>query len=117
MLFLAVYLLAWWLAISIHIYMYLCCWRKTTKPVIRLSLKQNFDTIDETLSGDKAVVEASRCFSCGICNDCDNCRLFCPELAVELETTRGINLDYCKGCGICVVECPRNAMALEEEKL
>jgi NADPH-dependent glutamate synthase beta subunit-like oxidoreductase/ferredoxin len=79
--------------------------------------KQNFGTIDETLSGDKAVVEASRCFNCGICNDCDNCRLFCPELAVELETTRGINLDYCKGCGICVVECPRNAMALEEEKL
>ena len=49
-------------------------------------------------------------------NACDNCRLFCPEIALFLkDNRRQVNLDYCKGCGICVVECPRNAMALEEE--
>ena len=58
--------------------------------------------------------EADRCFNCGICNDCDNCRLFCPETAVIVEDTRKIDMDYCKGCGICVVECPRGAMTLEE---
>jgi len=58
--------------------------------------------------------EAGRCFNCGICNDCDNCRLFCPETAVSVEDTRRIDMDYCKGCGICVVECPRGAMTLEE---
>ena len=58
--------------------------------------------------------EAGRCFNCGICNDCDNCRLFCPETAVSVEDTRRIDMDYCKGCGICVAECPRGAMTLEE---
>jgi NADPH-dependent glutamate synthase beta subunit-like oxidoreductase/ferredoxin len=88
------------------------------KPSTRLPEERNqtFEPIDDTLSSEKTVEEASRCFNCGICNDCDNCRLFCPELAVVLETARDINLDYCKGCGICVMECPRNAMALEEEK-
>jgi NADPH-dependent glutamate synthase beta subunit-like oxidoreductase/Pyruvate/2-oxoacid:ferredoxin oxidoreductase delta subunit len=58
--------------------------------------------------------EAGRCFNCGICNDCDNCRLFCPETAVSAEDTRKIDMDYCKGCGVCVTECPRGAMTLEE---
>ena len=58
--------------------------------------------------------EAARCFNCGICNDCDNCRLFCPETAVFVEDTRRIEMDYCKGCGVCVEECPRGAMVLEE---
>lgn len=77
---------------------------------------KSFAEIEQTLSMDLAIEEVKRCFNCGLCNECDNCRLFCPEIAVLLEDTRHINLDYCKGCGICVVECPRNAMALEEEK-
>jgi NADPH-dependent glutamate synthase beta subunit-like oxidoreductase/Pyruvate/2-oxoacid:ferredoxin oxidoreductase delta subunit len=59
--------------------------------------------------------EAGRCFNCGMCNDCDNCRLFCPETAISAEDTRRIDMDYCKGCGVCVTECPRGVMALEEE--
>ena len=66
-----------------------------------------------------AIQEAGRCFNCGICNQCDNCFLFCPDLAVVRDETdpqgRYINYDYCKGCGLCVVECPRNAMVLIEE--
>ncbi len=72
---------------------------------------------ENTAGEDVAVDEARRCFNCGICNDCDNCRVFCPEVAVVKEdgSARRIDMDYCKGCGICVVECPRCAMDLEEE--
>lgn len=84
-------------------------------PLISLQERQaSFNEIESTLEEPAALGEAGRCFHCGICNDCDNCRLFCPEIAVILEGTRRIDLDYCKGCGICVVECPRNAMTLEE---
>jgi len=77
---------------------------------------QSVAQIEQTLTSTQVLEETGRCFNCGICNDCDNCRLFCPEIAVTLTgTRRQVNLDYCKGCGICVVECPRNAMALEEE--
>ncbi len=79
----------------------------------------SFSEIDLKISASMAMKEAGRCFNCGICNQCDNCYLFCPEIAVvkvrEEETQREINYDYCKGCGLCVVECPRNAMVLEEE--
>ncbi len=78
----------------------------------------SFAEIDLKISGNLAIREAERCFNCGLCNQCDNCRLFCPEIAVKTDSSnqgRHINYDYCKGCGLCVVECPRNAMALEEE--
>ncbi len=58
--------------------------------------------------------EAGRCFSCGVCTDCDNCGLFCPETAVHSDKDRRIDLDYCKGCGVCVEECPRSVMILQE---
>ena len=79
---------------------------------------RSFAEVDLRISANLAMQEAARCFNCGICNQCDNCRLFCPDLAVKREETprgRGIDYDYCKGCGICVVECPRNAMSLEGE--
>jgi 2-oxoacid:acceptor oxidoreductase delta subunit (pyruvate/2-ketoisovalerate family) len=79
---------------------------------------RSFAEVDLRLSANLVIQEASRCFNCGICNQCDNCRLFCPDLAVKRDESRGgrsIDYDYCKGCGICVVECPRNAMSLEEE--
>ena len=62
----------------------------------------------------KAVDEANRCFSCGVCSQCDNCYNFCPDLAV-IRTASGyqVNLDYCKGCGICINECPVGSMRME----
>ena len=81
---------------------------------------QSFAEIDLKIGGNLAIREAERCFNCGLCNQCDNCQLFCPEIAVVRKGDgewRHINYDYCKGCGLCVVECPRNAMALEEESL
>lgn len=79
---------------------------------------RSFAEIDLNISANLAMGEAKRCFNCGLCNQCDNCRLFCPDLSIIREDTpqgRRIDYDYCKGCGICVVECPRNAMVLEEE--
>jgi NADPH-dependent glutamate synthase beta subunit-like oxidoreductase len=78
-----------------------------------------FDEIDHRIAANLAMRESDRCFNCGICNGCDNCYLFCPDMSVVRDggiNMRHINYDYCKGCGLCVVECPRNAMALEEEK-
>ncbi|MDI9569480.1 MAG: FAD-dependent oxidoreductase [Pseudomonadota bacterium] len=78
----------------------------------------SFDEIELKISAHTAMREAGRCFHCGICNNCDNCYLFCPDVAILRArdmTDRHIDYDYCKGCGLCVVECPRNAMTLEEE--
>ena len=76
---------------------------------------RTFDTTVGSYTANDAQTEAGRCFNCGICNACDNCHLFCPELAVIEKPQRHFALEYCKGCGICVVECPRCALSLKEE--
>ena len=59
--------------------------------------------------------EGARCIKCGTCIQCDNCHLFCPDVAI-IRRTDGtgyeILCDYCKGCGVCVEECPRGAIHL-----
>lgn len=70
------------------------------------------------LSEAEALAESQRCFNCGTCIGCDNCLIFCPDMAIA-RTPDGaafnVNWDYCKGCGACVNECPREALVLEEE--
>jgi len=81
-------------------------------------LKNNFAEVNLGLIEDDAVYEADRCFSCGTCTYCDNCLIFCPDVAIAYNPDdKGyiINYDYCKGCGICVNECPRDALSFEEE--
>ncbi|MGE5800409.1 MAG: FAD-dependent oxidoreductase [Syntrophaceae bacterium] len=92
--------------------------RMTQPRLVREERVRTFTEIDLRVSGNIAMREAERCFNCGLCNQCDNCHLFCPDLSVIHDQSaqgRHINYDYCKGCGLCVVECPRNAMTLEEE--
>jgi 2-oxoacid:acceptor oxidoreductase delta subunit (pyruvate/2-ketoisovalerate family) len=78
---------------------------------------KDFTEINQGFDEEVAVAEATRCFSCGTCNQCDNCLVFCPDLAVLRDGERPyvFNYDYCKGCGICVTECPRRAISFEEE--
>lgn len=66
------------------------------------------------LSTEQAVSEAKRCMSCGMCFECDNCVIFCPQTAVyrvpkkESTTGRYVATDYakCIGCHICADVCP-----------
>lgn len=75
-----------------------------------------FKEVYAGLSKEMAEEEATRCFNCGVCNGCDNCFVYCPDMAVKREKDRyEIDYDYCKGCGICFEECPRSAILLEEE--
>ena len=78
---------------------------------------RNFDEVVLGLSDNQAMSEASRCFQCGRCNLCENCYIFCPDVAVTYDaslTSPIIDGDLCKRCGICVKECPRNCLCLEE---
>jgi len=66
------------------------------------------------LSEQQTVAEAKRCMSCGMCFECDNCVIFCPQTAVKRtpksEATMGryVYTDYalCIGCHICADVCP-----------
>jgi NADPH-dependent glutamate synthase beta subunit-like oxidoreductase len=63
---------------------------------------------------EQATEEASRCFSCGTCNACDNCYLVCPEPCIARSTRSNglykILVDYCKGCRVCIEECPTGCL-------
>lgn len=81
--------------------------------------KRNFKEIVTSVSDQEIRYEASRCFSCGVCNNCDNCYVFCPDLAILKKNGEyEILYDYCKGCGVCAHECPRNVISMffEEAK-
>jgi 2-oxoacid:acceptor oxidoreductase delta subunit (pyruvate/2-ketoisovalerate family) len=66
---------------------------------------------------EQAVQEAGRCFSCGRCNECDTCWIYCPEGVISRSNGEyTIDYDYCKGCMLCAAVCPRRAIAITEEK-
>jgi len=52
--------------------------------------------------------------SCGLCFECDNCVIYCPQDAVfrvkktDYTTGRYVDTDYtkCVGCHICADVCP-----------
>ncbi len=68
----------------------------------------------QCLSEEQAVAEAQRCMSCGMCFECDNCVIFCPQDAVfrvdkdKRTLGRYVDTDYdrCIGCHICADVCP-----------
>jgi NADPH-dependent glutamate synthase beta subunit-like oxidoreductase/Pyruvate/2-oxoacid:ferredoxin oxidoreductase delta subunit len=65
----------------------------------------------------RAVLSASRCYSCGRCNGCLNCYYFCPEGVIAVDTeqcTRTVDYAHCKGCATCVTACPRNAVGMKD---
>ena len=74
----------------------------------------NFDERLNPLNEADAIAEAKRCMSCGMCFECDNCVVYCPQTAVyrvkkaEATTGRYVATDYdkCIGCHICADVCP-----------
>lgn len=79
---------------------------------------KGFKEVSSTFSEGVALEEAERCFSCGTCNECENCYVFCPDASVlkrEEMLSHQVDYDYCKGCGICLTECPRGAISLQGE--
>ena len=85
--------------------------------VTTLSAEQalgNFEERLDVLDEKRAVTEAKRCMSCGMCFECDNCVVYCPQTAVfrvkkdKSTTGRYVDTDYmkCIGCHICADVCP-----------
>jgi len=74
----------------------------------------NFEERLDPLDEKQVVAEAKRCMSCGLCFECDNCVVYCPQTAVyrvkktEATTGRYVATDYdkCIGCHICHDVCP-----------
>lgn len=74
----------------------------------------NFEERLVGLTEEQAIHEGTRCMSCGMCFECDNCVIFCPQDAVfrvkkdERAVGRYVDTDYgkCIGCHICKDVCP-----------
>ncbi|MGV6811825.1 MAG: NAD(P)-binding protein [Brevirhabdus sp.] len=74
----------------------------------------NFEERIIGFSEEQAQKEGERCMSCGMCFECDNCVIFCPQDAVhrvpkkDRTVGRYVYTDYnaCVGCHICADVCP-----------
>jgi NADPH-dependent glutamate synthase beta subunit-like oxidoreductase len=74
----------------------------------------NFEERLIPLTEEQVKAEAKRCMSCGLCFECDNCVIFCPQTAVqrvkpkERSVGRYVYTEYskCIGCHICYDVCP-----------
>jgi NADPH-dependent glutamate synthase beta subunit-like oxidoreductase len=78
----------------------------------------SFEEVNHGFSEETAAGEVKRCFNCGVCNLCDNCYIFCPDVAIHKrgeDELNQIDYEHCKGCGICKEECPRSVIVMEEE--
>ncbi|SDJ25697.1 NAD(P)-binding protein [Aliiruegeria lutimaris] len=74
----------------------------------------NFEERIVGLTEEQAKKEGERCMSCGMCFECDNCVIYCPQDAVhrvkksDRTVGRYVYTDYnaCIGCHICSDVCP-----------
>ena len=88
--------------------------RRNTVTLTAEEALNNFDERLKPLLEAQAVAEAKRCMSCGQCFECDNCVVYCPQVAVfkvpKSKSTMGryvdTNYNKCIGCHICADVCP-----------
>ena len=74
----------------------------------------NFEERLQPLSEEEVRKEGERCMSCGLCFECDNCVIYCPQDAVvkvkkdQYAVGRYVSTDYtkCVGCHVCTDVCP-----------
>jgi 2-oxoacid:acceptor oxidoreductase delta subunit (pyruvate/2-ketoisovalerate family) len=88
-----------------------------SKGLVKKRIK-GFEEVTSTFTEGIALEEAERCFSCGTCNECENCYVFCPDASIiktKQILSHQVDYDFCKGCGICFSECPRGVISLKEE--
>jgi len=79
-------------------------------------MRNRFAEVKQRFTDEEAREEIERCMSCGVCNACDICWMFCPDAAISRQDgVYTINYDYCKGCLICQHECPRGVISSEGE--
>jgi NADPH-dependent glutamate synthase beta subunit-like oxidoreductase len=87
------------------------------RPESHIKADNVIDSYEERFQGlaqEEAEKEADRCMSCGMCFECDNCVIYCPQDAVfrvkKENSTLGryVDTDYskCIGCHICADVCP-----------
>ena len=90
---------------------------RTRRQVTTLSADEALGNFEErmlALLDAQVQAEAKRCMSCGLCFECDNCVVYCPQRAVfkvkksQSTTGRYVDTDYdrCIGCHICKDVCP-----------
>ncbi len=75
-------------------------------------IKHNFQETLSSLELDAVVEESKRCMSCGLCFECRQCMLYCPQEAISYFKENAVGevmyTDYtkCVGCHICAEVCP-----------
>lgn len=71
-----------------------------------------FEEVDLGLTDEQAIDEITRCFSCGLCFNCENCWMYCQNSCFKKKSdpTPGSYLEpslaTCDGCKKCWEECP-----------
>jgi dissimilatory sulfite reductase flavoprotein subunit len=64
------------------------------------------------MSKEQFLAEAERCMSCGLCFECRECLIFCPQRAIVEYPQNPIgevmytNYNKCVGCHLCAQACP-----------
>ncbi|MCU0302958.1 MAG: NAD(P)-binding protein [Thermoanaerobaculales bacterium] len=76
-------------------------------------LAHPFDEVDLGITGDDALIESDRCFSCGKCFGCENCWMYCQaNVFAKVEPPshghffKIKKIEICDGCKKCWEECP-----------
>ena len=88
--------------------------RRSENTINKDNVLGNFDERFNSLDEQQVIDEAERCMSCGMCFECDNCLVYCPQDAITRVAKdnqamgRYVETDYtkCVGCYICADVCP-----------